>query len=195
MRFRIRSSPAWSERWRCGISRGSSAISRHRVVVDLDRIERGQPQPLELRHQREQAAAQLAERGLPRQIGAEAGDVDAGQHDLAIAGVDQRVAPARTISPTGTRAVVAAAEGNDAEGAAMIAALLHLDEGARAALETVDEMRRGLASAAMMSPTATRAARRRRIALRLQLLVVAEHEIDFRHRGIARRDRSARRSR
>ena len=38
----------------------------------------------------------------------------------------------------------------------MVAALLHLDEGARPAVEAVDQMRRGFASTDMMSPTRTR---------------------------------------
>ena len=69
MRFRIRSSPAWSERCRCGISRGSSAISRQSIVVDLDRIERRQAQPRAApAPARATVAAQLAEARPARQI-------------------------------------------------------------------------------------------------------------------------------
>ncbi len=54
------------------------------IVVDLHRIERGEAQPLERRHQYQQPAHELPQARPPRQIGAEAGDVDAGQHDLAM---------------------------------------------------------------------------------------------------------------
>ncbi len=57
MRFRIRSSPACRVRCRCGISRGSSRDQAHQVRVDLDRVDRGEPQPRQLRHQRQQPAA------------------------------------------------------------------------------------------------------------------------------------------
>ena len=49
------------------------------------------------------------------------------------------------MTPIGTLAVGPAAERDDAERAAMVAALLHLHEGARAAGELGDQMRRGLA--------------------------------------------------
>ena len=68
IRFRIRSSPACSDRCRCGISRGSLPISRHELVVDLDRIERGEPQPRQLRHLRQQPPHHLAERSAARQV-------------------------------------------------------------------------------------------------------------------------------
>ncbi len=60
MRFRIRSLPACMDRCRCGISRGSSAISRHRsssiaAGSSEDRRSRGK-----FRHQRQQAADHLA---------------------------------------------------------------------------------------------------------------------------------------
>ena len=50
MRFRIMSSPACSDRCRCGISRGSSAMRVHQIVVGLDGVDRGQPQPRQVRH-------------------------------------------------------------------------------------------------------------------------------------------------
>ena len=49
MRFRIRSLPACSDRCRCGISRGSSAISRHRSSSIAAGIDRRQPQPRQFR--------------------------------------------------------------------------------------------------------------------------------------------------
>src|SRR5579863_9255140 len=111
-------------------------------VVDLDRIERGKPQSRKAGHQREQAPAELSERRLARQIAAEAGDVDAGQYPLAIAACHQMLRLAHDLADRHGPAV-AAAVGNDAERAAVIAALLYLDEGASAAFESVDQMRRG----------------------------------------------------
>ena len=50
IRFRIRSSIACRLRCRCGISRGSPPSSAQQLVVDRRRIERGEPQPRQLRH-------------------------------------------------------------------------------------------------------------------------------------------------
>ncbi len=69
-------------------------------------------------------------------------DVDAGQHDLAMAVLDQ---PARLRHHVADRhrARIAAAERDDAEGAAMVAAVLHLQERAGVAGDAVDAMQRG----------------------------------------------------
>ena len=81
----------------------------------------------------------------------------------------RRSAPARH-SPAATRrarpahlahrhrAAGPAPERNDAEGAAVVAALLHLDEGARAALEPVDQRRRTLAQRREIADRDARAA-------------------------------------
>ena len=71
------------------------------VVVDLDGIERGQPQTAQFGHLRQQAADHLAEDGPARQIGAIGGDVDAGQHDLGDA-ASTSARTWRTTSPMGT---------------------------------------------------------------------------------------------
>src|SRR5258708_12126756 len=79
-----------------------------------------------------------------RQVGAVARQIDAGQHDLGMAALDQRT-DLLDHGPHRHRARIAAAERNDAEGTAMVATVLHLHEGARqAALKTLDEMRRHL---------------------------------------------------
>ena len=75
----------------------------------------------------------------------------------------------------------------------MIAALLDLDEGARPALEAVEQMRRGVAQRHDVGD-------RDRTAVvgeapPVELLGVAEHPVDLRHRGEALRVRAARRSR
>ena len=162
------------------------------IVVDRGRIERRQPQPRQLRHQRQQPAHQLAQASA-RRAGRRrrTGDVDAGQHHLAEAGLDQG-AHLRHHRAHRHAADRAAAERDDAEGAAMVAALLHLHEGAGAAGELGDQMRRGLAR---RHDVGDRDGRVRRPALRLQLLRVAEHPRDAGQRGPARRGRSARRSR
>src|SRR3546814_11712306 len=73
-----------------------------------------------------------------------------------------------------------------AEGAAVVAALLHLDEGARAFGEAGDELRRGLLH---RHDVVHGDARRLRIkkTLRAQLLLVAEHAVDLGHGGEALR--------
>ena len=134
MRLRIMSSPACSGEMQMRHQPRLLGEQAPQVVVDRGRIDGGQPQARQFRHQREQPAHQLAQRRAAREVGAVAGDVDAGQHDFATAACDQR-AHLSTIAPSGTRAGVAAAEGDDAEGAAMVAALLHLHEGAGAAVE------------------------------------------------------------
>src|SRR5260370_18907971 len=116
------------------------------LLVDLDRIERGEAQARQVGDQREESPHELAERRLSRQIGAEGGDVDTAQHDLAIAGGDN-LARLLDDGAERQRAAVAPAEGYDAEGAAVIAALLHLDEGAAVSVETLDEMSGRLAHA------------------------------------------------
>src|ERR1700741_557810 len=113
------------------------------IVVDLIGIERRQPEPLKVWHQREEPPRELAEPRLSWQIGAETRDVDAGQYDLAVAALDEM---ARLRDDVADRhgTVVAASQGDDAEGTAVVAALLHLEEGAGAAFEAVDEMGRRL---------------------------------------------------
>ncbi len=152
------------------------------IVVDLHRIERGEAQPLERRHQYQQPAHELPQARPPRQIGAEAGDVDAGQHDLAMAERHQR---ARLLDDVADRhrAVVAAPLRDDAEGAAVVAALLHLDDGAGAAVDGVDELRRRRLHRADVADQHAR--RSRGIALALELCLVAEYLVDFRHGGVA----------
>jgi hypothetical protein len=109
------------------------------IVVDLRDVERRQPEALELRHLREQAAHHLAECGPAGKIGAERGEIDARQHELGDSGLDQRSRLADDVADRHA-ARRPAAVGNDAEGAAVVAALLDLDEGPGAALEAADEM-------------------------------------------------------
>ena len=59
------------------------------VTVGLDRVDGRQAQPLELRHMLEDLLHQRTKLRRSRQIGAIARDVDAGEHDLAIAVADE----------------------------------------------------------------------------------------------------------
>ena len=102
IRLRIRSSPACSDRWKCGISRGSPATSSNSALVDLDPVERGQAQALQSR-QSQQALAQRPEAAVV------AGDVDPGEDDFLRAarparGPRRRAPPRRAASGCAPRA-------------------------------------------------------------------------------------------
>src|SRR5215472_5957601 len=87
---------------------------------------------------------QLPEFWRARKVAAIAREVDAGQDDLGMAPLGER-ADLIDHHADRHRARIAAAERNDAERAAVVAAVLHLHEGARQAVpETIDEMRRHL---------------------------------------------------
>ena len=143
------------------------------VVIDRRGIQRRQPQPLQLGHQGEQPPHQLAQSRRPRQVGAVRGDVDAGQHHLLVPRLDQG-ANLRHHRADRHAAVGAAAERDDAERAAMVAALLHLHEGPRPAGEFGDQMRRRLAR---RHDVGHRARGARRPAFRPQLVRVAQHAV------------------
>ena len=138
------SSPDCSDRCRCGISRGSVAIASSRSSsASIESIEDSRRR-LTSGTCLQDRLHQPAELRRARQVGAIAGHVDAGQHDLGIAVAGQ---PLDLLDHRAHRhrARIAAAIGDDAEGAAMVAAVLHLDEGARPALDRVDHMGGGLA--------------------------------------------------
>src|SRR6202008_1429547 len=90
-------------------------------------------------NQLEDPRRQLAQRRLAGQVGAPAGDVDAGPHHLAVA---LGGPPTHLLDHLagGRRARIPAAVGDDAEGAAVVAAVLHLDIGAGAILQPVDQV-------------------------------------------------------
>src|SRR5580700_3705941 len=164
---------------------------RPQRLVDLAWIHRGESEPRQFRHRGEQPARDLPERRPARQVGAIGGQIDPGQHDLARPGRDQR-APLRDDRVERYRAARPPRVGNNAEGAAMIAALLHLQVGTGLS-ETLTRLR------ALPSGTLSRGAgegrgrvsgrwvRSDRVALGAQLRVVVEDEIDFAKRGIALR--------
>ena len=78
------------------------------------------------KHQRQQTFDHFAQARRAGQIAAVIGDVDAGQHDFGITLVDEG-AHLFDDHPDGDRAVVAAAERDDTERAAVIAALLDFE--------------------------------------------------------------------
>ena len=110
-----------------------------KIGVDFDCINRREAQPCEFRHVFQNLLHQRPKLGRARKIGAIAREVDAGENDFPIS---TRADPAHLSDHLahGYRARIAAAVRNDAEGTAMVTPVLHLHEGARAPIETIDEM-------------------------------------------------------
>ncbi len=146
MRFRIRSSPCCSERCRWGAMRSFLRDQLEQQRIHLDRVDRGEAQLFRSGTCFRMRATRLPSAGAPGR---------SPPHEV-------RSTPVSTISgaPLATRrahllhhvarrrrARIAAAVGDDAEGAAVIAAVLHLHVGAGAFGEAVDQMRRGFAHA------------------------------------------------
>src|SRR3546814_9716915 len=90
-----------------------------------------------------------AKAGAAGKIGAIGRDIDPGQHDLVEALIDQRPYPVDD-KTGGGGARIATAKGDDAEGAAMVAAVLHLHERA-GALGKAAEHKIGRAHAELQS--------------------------------------------
>ena len=118
----------------------------HQLLVGLDLVDGRQAQALQLGDEFQNLADERAERRRPRKIGAVRRDVDAGQHDLA-ASARHEAANLRHDLTGRHRARRSAPVRNDAERAAVIAAVLHLHVGAGARPEAVDEMPGRLAHA------------------------------------------------
>src|SRR6266571_5473883 len=131
---------------------------------------------------------QRAELWRARQIGAVAGDIDAGEHNLVVAVGDQ-AAHVLDRRPDRHRARIAAAKRDDAKGATVVAAVLHLHEGTRPAGECFDQMRRGVLHRHDVVDDRFRRTRniergaRFRPARRRQLLAIAEHAVGLGHGG------------
>ena len=125
------------------------------VLVGLHLVDGGEAQALELRHLAQDVPHELARGHVARQTGAVVGDVDAGEHDLGVAGLHQPAHLGHHLARR-HRARRPAAEGDDAEGAAVVAAVLHLDVGARALLPKPSMKACAVSRTDMMSLTATR---------------------------------------
>jgi hypothetical protein len=68
MRFRIMSSPACSERCRCGISRGSAIMRVDQRGVGLDAVDGGEAQARQVRDEAQDALHEVAEGRLAGQV-------------------------------------------------------------------------------------------------------------------------------
>ena len=124
---------------------------------------------------------QVAERGPAGQVGAIGGEIDAGEYNLGEALVRQ--AP-RFLDDRAHRhaARIPAAVGDDAEGAAVVAAVLHLQERSRVTVEAVHELRGGVPD--RHDIVDAHALARIEIGAGLELFGVAQHGIDLIHPGI-----------
>ena len=144
IRFRIMSSPDCSDKCRCGISRGSSAMASIRcssastwsIDDSRSRLSSGT-----WRRIWRTSRPSVMSPGRSRTV---RGDVDARDHDLGVARFDE-AAHLRHDLAGGNRARGSATVGNDAECAAMVAAVLHLHIGAGPRAETVEHGMRRLA--------------------------------------------------
>src|SRR5665213_2086581 len=144
--------------------------------VGFYRVNRRQAQARDLLHLAQDAFDQ---RTQPPFAVAVTGDIDAGEHDLAIAALGKRTHLRHDIIHW-QRARIAAAKWNDAEGTTVVAAVLHLHESARMAREHVDAMRRHGARRHDVADSNTRAFRPRP---RIELFLVAQDAVDFGHGG------------
>ncbi|MND29501.1 hypothetical protein D3C80_200100 [compost metagenome] len=113
----------------------------HEMMIGLDTIDGGKAQAQNIRHLLQQCLGKITKRRLTGQVSAIAGRIHPGQHDFAIAAFRQ---PACLIHHRthGHRARIAAPVGYDAEGAAMIAAILYLNEGAHMPVYVFHHLRR-----------------------------------------------------
>ena len=112
-------------------------------VVNFDTVDRRQTQPFQIGHELQNAFDQQSEIVLAGQVGAIAGNIHTGQHDFLEAFIDQH--PDMFDHTSGwDRTAVAASEGNDAEGAPVVTAILHLNKGARFSGIGCHQMRRRL---------------------------------------------------
>ena len=105
------------------------------IVVDFSDIDGTQAQTWERWDIREQTPDHLSQPGLARKIDTIGGDIDTGENDFTVAVLDQS-GDLFDDGPDRDAAGIAASEGDDAEGAAMITAVLYLDEGACPPIET-----------------------------------------------------------
>ncbi len=161
------------------MSRGSAATSRHSaasISAGSRDDSRSRLSPGTSASRRRQSWPSVGRAG---QIGAPGGEIDPGQNQLGIARLDQRRGAAHDLAGR-HRPARAAPQRDDAERAGMIAALLHLDEAAGAALEAVDRQRRALLEPRKIADID---ARRVAIACGVELLAVAEDAVDLGHRG------------
>ena len=145
------------------------------VAIGFDGIDRGETQPLQLRHLGQNAFHQGAETGPVRRMIAR--DIDAGEHDFSKSTLDQRAHLINHIACR-QRARIAPPKRNDAERAAMVTPVLDLHEAARSLL-----MRRGDRNAGAAHDVADRdlLSARSLPSIASEFLVIADDARDLRH--------------
>ena len=159
--------------------------------IDFRRINGGKTKTRKLRHQLQNTPNEIAQRRLPGQVPAPARQIDTRQHDLAVA-LPHQIADMADHFPRRHRSRIPATVRNDAEGAAMVAAILNLQKGPCSRLRflrrvlATEELRRTIPHGHYVIDTnalarLTKMLWRKRT--RQHLVVVAQHLIDFRHGG------------
>ena len=169
---------------------------RHQVqqiVGEVHRLDGTEAQPLHIRL-REQAAQQIGQPHCAARFPAPAPQIDAAQHDLAIAPGERAHLLDRLFG--GRAAAPSAHERNNAERAAIVAAILNLQIGARAVARGVFHRRRQkIALLEDIADVNVAVVGGRRHDLRdLGFVRVADHPLDPGHRRQFLRERAARSS-
>ena len=153
----------------------------HEARVGLRRIDRRQPQAAQARKLGKKHGNQITKPRAPGQIASPGGDIDPGQHNLGNAAIDEACRRIDDLTRTGGP-VVAAAIGNDAEGAAVVASLLYLKKAACVPGKGVQHMGRGFAYLHHVADNHRRVALGKRLpGRRGQLVVIADHMVDLGH--------------
>ena len=154
------------------------------IIIDLGHVDRAEPEARQVGHVRQQAADHLAGARSARQVRAVGCHVHARQHDFLHAVIDQG---AHLLDDGADRnaARIAAPEGDDAKGAAVIATILDLDEGPHPPVESVNKVCGRLPCGHDVVHLHRRMIQIGETRL-LEFLGVAQHDIDFRHVGIGR---------
>ena len=158
------------------------AHTAQEVGIDLGRIDGGEAKARQVGHQLQDAGHQLTKGGLAGQVTAPRGDIDAGQNHFVIALGGQTADLFDHLARRG-RARIAPPKGDDAEGAAMVAAILHLDIGPRPLLEPIDQVASRFPHRHdVIDPNAGSVGGGDGIGPGLSLLGIAEHQINLLHR-------------
>ena len=159
----------------------------HQIVIGFDGIDGGKTQAPQIRHLVENSLHQLAETQASRKIGTVGGHVHAGQHHFGITVADKAL---DLIHHRAHRngAGITTTIGNNAEGAAMIAAILHLHESARATFDGIDHMACGFAHFHNVVDThflelVDAEIRQHPVGIGFQFFLIAKNEVDFVHGG------------
>ena len=146
-------------------------------LVGLGNVEAGDAQARQVGHQLQDASHQVAQHRMAGQVIAPRCDIDPGQHDFAIAGINQTLDFTHDFACSDT-ATGPPAIGNDAEGAAVITAVLDLYESAHPILEPGQHVRSGFGDCGDIVD-ADAFARRRGPGRGFELFTVADDTVEF----------------